>query len=129
MAEKDVALNSSASRYSRCRAPLNRNTLPAPDYASAAVLVARNAGVSDEEIQAEIQAIDGRLSAEADVGAAGAGRSGTRRFNGIDAKESSAGKAPRPSFSEASRGLQEIKNYLLARGMSDEDADAYIRSI
>ena len=55
----------------------------APDYANAAVLVARNAGVSDEQIKAAAAGVDARL--RSDVGAAGTGRSdprGNERYSG-----------------------------------------------
>ena len=45
----------------------------APDYANAAILVAKNAGVSDEAIRAAGAEVDARL--RSNVGAAGAGRS------------------------------------------------------
>lgn len=44
----------------------------APDYANAAVLVARNAGVGEERIRAALDGVDNRR--RADVGAGGAGR-------------------------------------------------------
>ena len=59
----------------------------APDYANAAVLVARNAGVSDEQIKAAAAGVDARL--RSDVGAAGTGRSdprGNERYSGRTGK-------------------------------------------
>ena len=52
-------------------------------YDLIAVLVARNTGVSDEQIQAEIRAVDDGLRAAADVGPAGAGRGDTGRAEGV----------------------------------------------
>ena len=34
-----------------------------------------------------------------------------------------------PSFADGSSGLQELKQELLARGMSDEKAEAYLRQL
>lgn len=46
----------------------------APDYANAAILVAKNAGVSDEQIRQANEAVDARL--RSNVSSAGAGRGG-----------------------------------------------------
>jgi hypothetical protein len=54
----------------------------APDYANAAVLVAKNAGVSDEAIREAVAAVDSRL--RSGVGSAGTGRAD----NGSDARYS-----------------------------------------
>lgn len=55
----------------------------APDYANAAILVAKNAGVSDEAIKRAADEVDARL--RSNVGAAGTGRSGsgsTEQYSG-----------------------------------------------
>ena len=38
-------------------------------------------------------------------------------------------KPSQPSFADGSKGLQELKQELLARGMSDEKAEAYLRQL
>ena len=47
----------------------------------------------------------------------------------FDAEESAAEDSSKPSFADGSPVLQEIKKDLRSRGMSDEEAEAYIRTI
>lgn len=76
----------------------------APDYANAAILVAKNAGVSDEAIKQAAVEVDARL--RSNVGAAGAGRSGagsTERYSGRTASPAQIADRIRSRFPSTPR--------------------------
>ena len=56
-------------------------------------------------------------------------KSETASSNAAPATPDAPAKTSQPSFADGSKGLLELKQDLLARGMSDKKAEAYLRQL